>query len=160
MTTPPDPMEQLVESLARLREELVATSVVVRRDLPPGEISIGAHLHDALEDLAGWIQQGFASAVEAAHAEPASEAFREHLLACEQNLWSATRAVFGELASEGLRHDLARLAASAPAWGEWVGGVLRGIDSCRGPMLDANEALFGVWPRVMTEPAPARGRAS
>lgn len=146
--------DDLCTRLAAARESFISLRTTVIEDRPlDGDAVLVDTFGDAAEDLRGWLEEALSAAVEArqAVARPADlDRARCALITCQERFNRAAYRFGADVTVYERVAELLRLGRGRGGeWQAWAKSVKHGLDWCRQPLYDANEALFGCWREVV-----------
>jgi hypothetical protein len=145
-----DCFRRLRLSLERLRESLDGLRMGVAEDRPLHDDAVLVDmLDDTVEDLRGYAQGALTAAMDAQHALDSDEdmrRIRRALAECQTGFGRLAHGYAAGLVSYERVAALRRIARERGGeWREWSRSVRQGIESCREPLYEVEEALFHCW---------------
>jgi hypothetical protein len=127
-------------------EELHRTTI----DKPPkGDVVLVDLFGDAADDLLGWVAEASVAASEGAQASgyPLDlDRVRQSLKTCQEAFFLASEKLSSDLLSYDRIEELMSFGRErGGGWLRWATNVKVAVESCRGPFIEANRALFSCW---------------
>lgn len=138
---------QLEVRLHKLHDALNALHLTTG-DTPAHDVSALAEgWEHVVFDMLGTLHEAQRSALQARRAvgEPDLDAARKALTHCHERFHRVEQMFANELASYEKMRDVTRLGDERRAWQPWVDTVKIGIEHCRDPLDQVNQAIAECW---------------
>lgn len=136
--------------LRKLRDTFLGVRLTVVEDKPlRDEVVLVDRFGDAVEDLVGWVEESLAAATEGEHAvgNPL-DAYRARtaLATCQERFNRLAQQFSSELVCYERILELKEFGRRRGGeWLRWTNAVKQGLEQCRQPMQDVNQALSLCW---------------
>lgn len=136
--------------LKRLRDDLMMLRLSVREDAPvDGAVVLVDKMGDAVDDSLGSLEEALADLEDAGRASVPSlrrDAAARALSRCQEHFHLVELKFQAELVSYECLTDLAAFTKSRDGeWPAWMESVRQGLDQCKEPLNEANQALIACW---------------
>jgi hypothetical protein len=142
-------IQTLWAALCSLRDPLIALSVAIQEDQPPGDddLVLVEHLDNATTDVRGWLENmlGFAG-----RARLSDERFGSLTRITE--LWDRLeRRFWSDIASYERLSEVVDLGRERPEWSGWTGSIERWVNDSAAAVHDVRTSLLTSWQDLAAE---------